>query len=49
VLPVAQSQVGAYGLPRDLARAEAYLTAGADGGDAAASRNLGLLLLELNR
>lgn len=41
--------MGAYGLPRDVERAEAYLIIGADGGDITAIRNLGLLLLELNR
>ena len=38
--------VGAYGLTRDVEEAERYLRIGADGGDAAAMRNLGLLLLE---
>jgi hypothetical protein len=37
--------LGAYGLPRDLAAAERYLRIGADGGDAGAQRNLGMLLL----
>ena len=46
---VSPYQVGAYGLPRDVERAETYLTIGANGGDVSASRNLGLLLLELNR
>ena len=41
--------VGAFGLQKDVAAAEVYLRVGADGGDAGAQRNLGLLLLELGR
>ena len=43
------AQVGAYGLPKDAAKAEHYLRRGAVAGDLAARRNLGLLLLELDR
>jgi TPR repeat protein len=41
--------VGAYGLTKDVARAEEYLLIGAKGKDAASQRNLGLLYLELDR
>ena len=41
--------VGAYGAEKDVAEAERYLRQGAEGGDAASQRNLGLLLLELDR
>ena len=38
--------LGAYGVAKDLNEARRYLQIGSDGGDAAASRNLGMLLLE---
>ena len=38
--------LGAHGVDKDLAQAQRYLKIGADGGDAAAARNLGMLLLE---
>ncbi len=41
--------VGAFGLTKDVARAEEYLLIGARGKDAGAQRNLGLLYLELDR
>jgi tetratricopeptide (TPR) repeat protein len=41
--------VGAHGIEKDLVQAEAYLKRGSDGGDMASARNLGLLLLELDR
>lgn len=41
--------VGAFGLEKDTALAEQYLRRGAGGGDAASCRNLGLLLLSLDR
>lgn len=41
--------VGAYGLEKDVSLAERYLSRGADGGDAASARNLGMLMLELGR
>lgn len=41
--------LGAFGLQKNIAKAEAYLRLGSDGGDAGAQRNLGLLLLELDR
>ena len=41
--------VGAHGVAQDLALAEKYLTIGAEGGDAASQRNLGLLCLETGR
>lgn len=40
---------GAHGVQKDVAMAEKYLRIGADGGDVVAQRNLGLLLLELQR
>lgn len=40
---------GAHGVTRDVAEAERYLRLGAEGGDVAAQRRLGLLLLELRR
>mmetsp|Transcript_32883 Transcript_32883/g.60050 ORF Transcript_32883/g.60050 Transcript_32883/m.60050 type:complete len:345 (-) Transcript_32883:89-1123(-) len=40
---------GAHGVERDAVRAERLLAAGAQGGDLVASRNLGLLLLQLGR
>ena len=36
-------------MARNLTKAEAFLRTGSSGGDVAASRNLGLLLLELGR
>eukprot|EP00413_Alexandrium_margalefii_P008130 CAMPEP_0204526060 /NCGR_PEP_ID=MMETSP0661-20131031/8236_1 /ASSEMBLY_ACC=CAM_ASM_000606 /TAXON_ID=109239 /ORGANISM="Alexandrium margalefi, Strain AMGDE01CS-322" /LENGTH=350 /DNA_ID=CAMNT_0051531887 /DNA_START=39 /DNA_END=1091 /DNA_ORIENTATION=+ len=41
--------VGAHGLQKDLHRAEHYLRIGSAGGEIAAQRRLGLLLLELGR
>jgi len=41
--------VGAHGLEKDLQRAERYLRIGSAGGEVAAQRNLGLLLLEAGR
>jgi len=40
---------GAHGVDKDLQQAERYLRRGADRGDVIAQRNLGLLLLELDR
>ncbi len=40
---------GAHGVEKDVVAAERYLRAGADGGDAPSQRNLGMLLLELDR
>mmetsp|Transcript_7222 Transcript_7222/g.20028 ORF Transcript_7222/g.20028 Transcript_7222/m.20028 type:complete len:342 (-) Transcript_7222:100-1125(-) len=40
---------GAHGQQKDTRRAEHYLRIGAEGGEVAAQRNLGLLLLELGR
>lgn len=40
---------GAHGVQKDVAMAEKYLRIGADGGDVVAQRNLGLLLLDLQR
>jgi TPR repeat protein len=41
--------LGAHGVRKDLAAAETYLRIGSDGGDAAAARHLGMLLLESDR
>jgi len=41
--------VGAYGVEKDLKKAEHYLRIGASGGDMMAQRNLGWLLLETER
>lgn len=41
--------LGAHGVEKDLVAAERYLKVGADGGDAAAARHLGLLLLQEER
>tara|TARA_B110001452_G_scaffold106748_1_gene88449 strand:- start:1016 stop:1957 length:942 start_codon:yes stop_codon:yes gene_type:complete len=41
--------LGAHGCEKDVAAAERYLRLGASGGDAASQRNLGLLLLQLDK
>jgi TPR repeat protein len=41
--------VGARGVAKDVVKAEHYLQIGSDGGEVSAQRNLGLLLLELQR
>jgi tetratricopeptide (TPR) repeat protein len=41
--------VGAHGLPKDVVSAERYLRVAADGGDVVSMRNLGHLLLQLQR
>jgi tetratricopeptide (TPR) repeat protein len=41
--------VGAHGVPKDVVSAEAYLRVAADGGDVVSMRNLGHLLLQLQR
>jgi len=41
--------VGAHGVEKDLEEAERYLRIGVEGGDISAQRNLGLVLLELDR
>ncbi|CAK0830157.1 unnamed protein product [Prorocentrum cordatum] len=40
---------GSHGVARDVVQAERYLRIASEGGDTAAQRNLGLLLIELNR
>eukprot|EP00747_Dinoflagellata_sp_TGD_P165227 gnl/TRDRNA2_/TRDRNA2_186234_c0_seq1.p1 gnl/TRDRNA2_/TRDRNA2_186234_c0~~gnl/TRDRNA2_/TRDRNA2_186234_c0_seq1.p1 ORF type:complete len:319 (+),score=88.78 gnl/TRDRNA2_/TRDRNA2_186234_c0_seq1:106-1062(+) len=41
--------VGAFGLKKNLQEAERYLRIGSEGGDVTAQRNLGMLLLEMDR
>eukprot|EP00927_Polykrikos_kofoidii_P006723 TRINITY_DN12717_c0_g1_i1.p1 TRINITY_DN12717_c0_g1~~TRINITY_DN12717_c0_g1_i1.p1 ORF type:complete len:332 (+),score=86.05 TRINITY_DN12717_c0_g1_i1:137-997(+) len=41
--------VGAHGVAKDVKEAERYLRIGSEGGDVAAQRNLGILLIELQR